>query len=142
MHHLFNVANEPGLSEVLRGEVDLKDAVRPTSLGRLWVLPAGHWDSHALEALAQEGVRSVFDQLKEDYDFIIVDSSPVLPVADSLNLAQNVDAVIFSVLRDVSTTPTLYAAQQRLSSLGVRILGGVVIGEQAPGGIPYQYAAT
>jgi Mrp family chromosome partitioning ATPase len=82
-----------------------------------------------VQALAQDGVKAMFAQLKEQYDFIIVDSCPVLPVADSLLLGQHVDAVLFSVLRDISRTPLVYAAQQRLHSLGVRSLGAVVIGD-------------
>ncbi len=130
-HKLFGLAQEPGLSEVLRGEVPAADTIRPTPIGRLWLMPAGHWDSHAIQALAQEGVREMFSRLKEQYDFVIVDSCPVLPVADSLLLGQHVDAVIFSILRDVSRVPTVYSAQQRLNNLGIRTLGAVVIGDRA-----------
>jgi hypothetical protein len=49
-------------------------------------------------------------------------------VADSLVISQHVDAVIFSILRDVSRLPMVYAAYLRLESLGVRILGTVVTG--------------
>ena len=127
-HKLFDVALEPGLSEVLRGEIKVGEVVRPTPLSRLWMVPAGSWDSHAVQALAQDGVRSMFAQLKSEYEFIIVDSCPVLPVADALLLGQHVDAVILSVLRDVSRLPAVHAAHQRFTSLGVRTLGAVVIG--------------
>jgi capsular exopolysaccharide synthesis family protein len=133
VHALFGLPVEPGLSEVLRGEVQASETVKPTPLSRLWMMPAGHWDSHAVQALAQDGVRTMFSQLKEHYDFIIVDSAPVLPVADSLLLGQNVDAVIFSVLRDVSRLPTLQSAQQRLNNLGIRTLGAVVLGDNHTG---------
>jgi capsular exopolysaccharide synthesis family protein len=140
LHKLFGLPQEPGLSEVLRGEITPADTIRATSLSRLWLLPAGHWDSHAVQALAQDGVREMFNQLKHLYDFIIVDSCPVLPVADSLLLGQHVDAVIFSILRDVSRVPAIHAAQQRLNNLRVRILGAVVIGDQAhSGGEAYRY---
>src|SRR5262249_37368759 len=46
-HRLFTLPLEPGFSEVLRGEVDAGEAIRPTPVSRLWMLPAGHWDSHA-----------------------------------------------------------------------------------------------
>jgi len=141
-HKLFDLPLEPGLSEVLRGEVSPDDAVKPTLLSRLWLLPAGHWDAHAIQALAQDGVHANFDQMKEQYDFIILDSCPVLPVADALLLAQHADAVIFSVLRDVSRLPALHAAQQRLSGLGVRVLGAVIIGADSdPGSLVYRYTA-
>jgi capsular exopolysaccharide synthesis family protein len=141
-HALFGLPQEPGLCEVLRGEVLAADAVKPTSLSRLWLMPAGHWDSHAVQALAQEGVRTMFNQLKEHYDFIIVDSAPVLPVADSLLLGQHVDAVIFSVLRDVSRLPTLQSAQHRLNNLGIRTLGAVVLGDTSHSGSTAYHATA
>jgi capsular exopolysaccharide synthesis family protein len=143
VHKLFNQPLEPGFSEVLRGEVGVHDTVRPTAVSRLWAMSAGHWDSHAVQALAQEGVRSLFEQLKEQYDFIVVDSCPVLPVADSLLLGQHVDAVLFAVMRDVSRAPALYAAQQRLEGLGVRTLGAVMIGADGDvGATSYTYQAA
>jgi capsular exopolysaccharide synthesis family protein len=127
-HTLFDLPPEPGLSEVLRGEVQVTDAIRATPLSRLWVLPAGTWDHHAIQALAQDDVRTLLEELKQQYDFIIVDSPPVLPVADSLLLGQHVDGVLFSILRDVSRAPAVYAAQQKLQPLGIRILGAVMVG--------------
>jgi capsular exopolysaccharide synthesis family protein len=129
-HQQFDVPLEPGFSEVLRGEVEFGDVIRPTPVSRLWMIPAGKWDSHAIQALAQDGVRSLFDRLKEQYDFIIIDACPVLPVADSLLIGQHADAVLFSILRDVSRMSAVYAAHQRLSALGIRMLGAVVIGEK------------
>jgi capsular exopolysaccharide synthesis family protein len=132
-HRLFNVPLDPGFSEVLRGDAEINQAIKATSVSRLWLLPAGHWDAHAVQALAQEQVRTTFYALKQGYDFIIVDSSPVLPVADTLLLGQHADGVLFSVMRDVSRLPALHAAQQRLQNLGVRTLGAVVIGEHSDG---------
>lgn len=140
-HTLFDVPVEPGFSEVLRGELPSADAIRATAFSRLWVLPAGNWDSHALQALAQENVRSLFEELKQQYDFIVVDSPPVLPVTDTLLLGQHVDAALFAVLRNVSRTPAVHAAQQKLAPLGIRILGAVLLG--APsflGNRDYRYA--
>ncbi len=139
-HRQFDLAVEPGVSEALRGEVEFEDAVRPTLVSRLWLLPAGKFDSHAVQALAQDGVRNVFERLKEEYDFIVIDTSPVLPVADALLVAQHADAALFAVLRDVSRIPAVQAAHQRLAALGVRTLGAVVIGEEPQTyGVPVPY---
>jgi capsular exopolysaccharide synthesis family protein len=134
-HRQFDIQPEPGLSEVLRGEAELDDAIRPTSISRLWLLPAGEWDSHAIQALAQKEVAQIFDRLKRQYDFIVMDSSPVLPVADALSLAQHADGVIVSVLVDVSRAPAVHAATQRLAALGARVLGTVVAGSRADVGV-------
>jgi capsular exopolysaccharide synthesis family protein len=139
-HHLFQLPVEPGLSEVLRGELELGDVIRPTAVGRLWLMPAGQWDAHALQALAQEGVGGLFEQLREEYEFVIVDSCPVLPVSDTLMLGQHVDTVLFSVFRGSSRLPNLYAAWQRLAALEIPVLGAVVAGGgNALGGLDIQY---
>jgi polysaccharide biosynthesis transport protein len=141
-HTLFKALLEPGLCEVLRNEAGTEEAIKPTSLSRLWFLPAGHCDAHAIQALAQESVQAMFDKLKEQFEFIIVDSSPVLPVADALSLGQQVDGVLYAVLRDVSRLPALKAAQMRLENLSVRTLGAVLIGSNADsGGAACRYAA-
>jgi capsular exopolysaccharide synthesis family protein len=129
-HRLFEVPLEPGFSEVLRGEIEIEDAVKLTKAAGLSLLSAGICDSEALQLLAQDGLKGIFAQLRADYDFIVVDSSPVLPVADSLLIAQHVDGVIFSILRDVSRMPKVYAAYQKLATLDAPMLGAVVNGTQ------------
>jgi capsular exopolysaccharide synthesis family protein len=127
-HKLFNVALEPGLSSILRGEISVEDALHATQATGLWLMPAGACDTEALSMLARDGVQPVFDRVRSEFDFIIIDSSPVLPVADSLMVAQQVDGVLFAILREVSRLPKVHEAYQKLSSLGVRMLGAVVNG--------------
>jgi Mrp family chromosome partitioning ATPase len=117
------------------------EAIRATSNGALSVITAGQCDHRALQVLAQDGARLLFDLLVKEYDFLIIDSAPVLPVADSLLLSQQVDAVIFSLLHDVSCAPHVQAAYDRLSALGVRLLGAVINGtpEGARGYSRYKY---
>src|SRR5262249_3759426 len=82
----------------------------------------------AIHQLAGNVVQKTLEQLKTEFEFIVIDSSPVLPVADSLLIAEHVDGVVFSVLRDVSRLPKVYAACQRLDMLGVPVIGAVVNG--------------
>ena len=81
-----------------------------------------------MQAISQGGLRSALESLRGQFDFILVDSAPVLPVADSLLISQEVDAVLFSVLRQVSRLPAVYAAYEKLLMLGVRVLGTIVHG--------------
>jgi capsular exopolysaccharide synthesis family protein len=146
MHQLFEQTLQPGFSEVVLGEVELPDAVRPTtSDDNLWLLPAGQWDREVIAELAREHVGGVFERLKEEFDFIIIDSHPVLPATDSLLIGQHVDAVIVSLMRNVSQAPRVYSAYQRLATLGIRVFGAVVNGmpnEVYEHGYHYQPAAA
>jgi len=133
-HRLFEIANDAGLSEVLMGKADISLVLRPTAISGLTLLPAGMWDDRISRILAQGQARTLFNRLRKEYDFILVDSSPVLPVADTLLFGQGVDAVIFSVLCEVSCLPSVYTATQRMAALGIRNLGAIVNGVQ---GEPY-----
>lgn len=129
-HRLFDLLPEPGLCDVLRGEAGVANVVQPTCATGLDLVPAGHYDALALQALARDALPALLAGLRTHYDFIIIDSAPVLPVTDSLLIGQCVDGVLFSVLRDVSRLPAVYEARERLASLGIPMLGAVVSGVQ------------
>ena len=145
LHQLFEQTLQPGFSEVLLGEVDLPDAVRPTTTDdHLWLLPAGQWDREVIQELARENLTALLERLRDEFDFVVVDSHPVLPATDSLLIGQHADAVIVSLLRNVSQGPRVYAAYQRLATLGIRVFGAVVNGmphEIYENGYHYQYSA-
>lgn len=128
-HQLFEQPLQPGFSEVMLHEIDLPDAVRSTAVDpNLFILPAGLWDRNVVQELAKAGVTSIFEKLRDEFDFVIVDSHPVLAANDSLLIAQYADAVIVSLMRDVSQMHNVHAACQHMTSLGVRVFGAVVSG--------------
>jgi capsular exopolysaccharide synthesis family protein len=127
-HQLFELPLQPGFSEVLLAEVEVADALQQSAVPGLWVMTAGQWDREVLQALARDGLEGIFEKLQEEFDFVVVDSHPVLPAADSLLIGRRVDAAILSVLREVSQMPRVYAACQRLASLNIPVLGAVVSG--------------
>jgi Mrp family chromosome partitioning ATPase len=117
---------QPGFSEVLLAEIEAAEAVQETPIDGLSVMTAGQWDREVLQALARDGLEGVFEKLREEFDFLVIDSHPILPAADTLLIAQRADGVILSVLREVSQAPRVYSASQRLSALGVPVLGAVL----------------
>lgn len=91
------------------------------------MLPAGKLRLDDDQALGREDqVRHILEELKKRYDFILVDSSPVLATADTLWLAQHVDAAVISLLYDISDFSAVEAAYAELGALGTRILGAVL----------------
>jgi polysaccharide biosynthesis transport protein len=128
VHQLLELPLQPGFSEVLLGEVEVADSVQATTLDGLSVITAGQWDREVILSLARDGVEGIFERLREEFDFIIVDSHPVLPATDALLIGQQTDAVILSVMQKVSQMPRVYVAAQRLTALNIRVLGAVVNG--------------
>ncbi|HEY8505404.1 MAG TPA: polysaccharide biosynthesis tyrosine autokinase, partial [Gemmataceae bacterium] len=125
---LFGIADAPGLSDLLRGEGTLAEAAHPGPVEHLFVTPAGTFDAVAARALAQDALAPIFDQMRADFDVIVVDCSPVLPVADALQVARHADGVILTLLQGHSRLPDAEAARERLAALNCRVLGAVVNG--------------
>lgn len=125
-HLLLNMEKGPGFNELLRGEVEIADVVQPGPVPDLSIITAGACDQDSIRALNFKTLPGILGRLKERFDFVVVDAAPILPVVDSLLISKHVDGVLFSILRNVSRLPSVYAACQRLANLNVRILGAVV----------------
>jgi capsular exopolysaccharide synthesis family protein len=142
LHQIFDLPIGPGLSELLRGETSPAAVINETAIENLSIVTGGNCNRQTIHRLAQGCLGSHFVHFKERFDFVIVDSSPVLPVADGLIVAQQVDTVLFSIFRDVSRKTRVSAALQRLQCLGVPILGAVVTGaEGSRYGNQYSYSS-
>ncbi|GAB6188069.1 polysaccharide biosynthesis tyrosine autokinase [Thermopirellula anaerolimosa] len=125
---VFGVDRSPGVSEVLRAEVTLEETIQATHLENLSLIAAGTWSRFGMAVLANGAVGSLFRKLRDKFDFVIVDGSPLLPVADTRFISTAVDGVILSVLRDTSRLPKVTAARKVLDAFNVRLLGAVVTG--------------
>jgi capsular exopolysaccharide synthesis family protein len=132
LHRVFDLPPSPGFREVLRGEADLADVIRPTFCRGLVVLPTADWPGSALEVLTGNAVPALFARLKADYDLVLVDSGPILAACEPLLLGQHADGVVLTVRRNVTTAPAVEAAYQRLRMLGIRVVGAVVNGANDP----------
>lgn len=129
IHKLFDLPLTPGVSEVLCQECDPADAVQPTAVPNLWVIPAGQCSTRVIAALAQgHPLETLFNRLRGQFDFVVVDSCPVLPVADALLIGQHVDGVVFSIMQDISQLPKVMVASEKLHQLSINLLGAVVNG--------------
>jgi capsular exopolysaccharide synthesis family protein len=128
LHKLFGMPLEGGLSEVLRSEMDLEDAIRPTNNDKLYLLSAGVCDADAVHALATHQPQVIFEKLRQQFDFIVIDAPPALGISDSLSLGQYIDGAILTVLRDHSEIRQVHQAIELLKRMGIRLIGSVVNG--------------
>lgn len=127
-HRVYEIPLAPGFCEWLREEAPFESIIHETAVTNLWMAPAGLCDGAALADLARRDLRPLFDELKRTYDYVIVDSSPVLPVVDATVIGQHVDAAILSVMNERSRAPEVQETFELLNALGVRVLGAVMAG--------------
>jgi succinoglycan biosynthesis transport protein ExoP len=137
---LFNENLKPGLSELLLGQCAADDAIVPTSIENLSFMPAGGIAPNPSELLAQGKLREVIDSLKDRFDRIVIDSSPVLAVRDPLLLAPFVDACCLIVRAGHSPSKATTTAVRLLAEAGVPAKGVVLNAVREGSGAYYSYA--
>ncbi|MEZ6063083.1 MAG: AAA family ATPase [Planctomycetaceae bacterium] len=127
-HLMMDGREGPGISEYLRGEVALADVCQATQANGLTFVAAGRVDALTLQKLSFDGGRSLIDALKAEFDFVIIDTSPLLFVAEPSMLSQNADIVLMSTRKDYSRIPYVMQSRDSLRSLQVPLLGAVMVG--------------
>lgn len=129
LSRMFDRPDSVGLANVLRGELLAEEAIGTVSeAGGFHFLPAGLVRDDLSRLLQSERLGRLLESARESFDLVLVDSPPVLPVADALTIGQWVDGAIITVRHKVSRLPLVERATRQLSSVGITIVGAVVSG--------------
>jgi capsular exopolysaccharide synthesis family protein len=119
----FGLGRVPGLCEWLSGETKGINLYRLESLG-LWVLPAGAAPQNALELMQSGKLSPLMEQLEASFDWIVIDSPPVLPLADTSMWSRLADGILLVTRQGVTQKKQL---QRGLSSLDTKKLLGALV---------------
>jgi capsular exopolysaccharide synthesis family protein len=123
---IFEMAKEPGLSNVLAGATTLDKAIRPSSIAGLDILPCGRDVPNPSEMLNSEMFVELISELSSKYDRVVIDSPPVMPVTDACILGAICDVTLLVLRAEKSTRKTAQQARDGLLSVGAHILGAIV----------------
>jgi len=124
LQHLFGLPPGPGLAEYLSGAAELKDVMRFLPDHNLTVIHAGAAPTNPAELLGSTAMRRLLDQLRTRYDRVLLDTPPVLPLADVAVLAPLVDGTLMVVRAGVTPKPAIENALRAFDSS--RLLGVVL----------------
>jgi Mrp family chromosome partitioning ATPase len=125
---MFEEEQTAGLSDVLKGDLAPEDAVVALRDGGFHLLPAGSPGQHPGWLFREQRIGQVLGRYRQMFDLVILDTPPVLPVADALSLGRWVDGAIMVIRYDMSRFPLVERARRRLISAGIPILKTVVNG--------------
>ena len=117
--------NTEGLTNVLKGEIELSKAIKRVDDTNMHILLAGSMPPNPSELLASEKMRSVIDELTEKYDYVIYDTPPILVVTDAASLGKYMDGALLVVSHDRVERSIVLKAKKNLDSAGVKILGAI-----------------
>jgi capsular exopolysaccharide synthesis family protein len=128
IHRLLDLSLEPGLADVLSGECSLDAAVQSELNNQLHVLTAGRAKMNPHRLVGNGTLRPTFDAFREKYDYVIIDTAPILSVSEALVLARQADASLICAMRDSSRIDQVRRAYDKLFAASGHPVGVVLNG--------------
>ena len=126
VHKNFNLSNKVGLSSCISMGTAVDDAVQETAIEGLDALTAGVIPPNPSELLGSERMQNILQRAKEEYDYVLIDTPPVLPVTDSLVLGRMVDGLILVIDSGEIKVEMAREVKNQLVHAGANILGVVL----------------
>ena len=123
LHKFFDTASSPGLAEILNEEIPFAEAIVPTGLENLSLLPAGEANRNPGELVLSPVWPSFLAEAKSQFDYLLVDTPPVLAADDAAALAPKVDGVLFVVRGSFTSARMARGALDALRQRHVHVLG-------------------
>jgi polysaccharide biosynthesis transport protein len=127
-HKALRVRGGRGLTDFLAGQEELEKVITPTSISNLFVLNCGSTPPNPTELVGSKRMDETLAALKDRYDFILIDSPPVMPVSDAVILSRMVDGVVLVVRSKETQKRIVKAAVSQLGNGHGKILGVVLNG--------------
>ncbi|MDW7996864.1 MAG: CpsD/CapB family tyrosine-protein kinase, partial [Bacteroidota bacterium] len=125
-HNVFGFGREPGLVNVLIGQLPAEQACRPTGIQNLDILTCGPIPPNPSELLGAERARELLQHMCQHYDIAFVDTPPVISVTDALVLAPLANAYVLVARANETRIEALLKAQELLERVSARIIGVVL----------------
>lgn len=128
VHKIFGFSNANGLSNILvnQNEVDINIGIRQTEIPNLHVLSSGTRPPNPAELLGSVKMKNFIEELKKVYDFIILDTPPIVLVTDAQILAQYTDGCLIVISSGETERDSVIKAKGLLEKVNAKILGVVI----------------
>jgi succinoglycan biosynthesis transport protein ExoP len=126
VHSVFNQVQDPGVSTLLVGRAKASEAIRKSTVDGLWILPAGRIPPNPAELLGSKRFKEFHHSLRQHFDWIVIDSPPVMAVTDPTVVANVANGVIFVVGAEMTARHAAQSAIDQLESANAQMLGAIL----------------
>jgi capsular exopolysaccharide synthesis family protein len=126
LHQHFGIPSTPGLSDVIVGKCEIADAIQSSGFKGLRVLTCGYIPPDPAELLGSARMKEVVRSLRGLYDWVLIDTPPLLAMADSPVLCAQADGVVLVVGAEISGRPAILRAIEQIKGVGGRVTGVVL----------------
>jgi len=125
-HKVLGLENDAGLADVLTGQRELTEVIHATAIEQLFFLSSGPLPLNPAELVGSKKMRDTLAALQGQYDYILIDSPPVMPVSDAVLLAAMADGVVLVANAQQTPKQVVRATRTRLHYAHAKILGVVL----------------
>jgi len=128
VHKVFGTANDHGISNLLVGNSNMREAILHTRIPNLDVIPCGPIPPNPSELLGSTRMTTLLNSLRKHYAHILIDSPPSLAVTDAVVLSKSVDGVILVIRAGYTAKEIIRSGIAQFGAVGTHILGAVLNG--------------
>ncbi|MFT4579284.1 MAG: capsular exopolysaccharide synthesis family protein, partial [Nitrospinales bacterium] len=122
IHSIFNIQGNPGLAEAISGKHPLNECIHSSGINNVSILPSGESTENMVDLLNSIKLKSLISYLRDNYDLVIIDVPPVLPVPDASTISKSCDGIIFVIKAGEND---VRLSQRALKKLVTSTTGGI-----------------
>jgi len=126
LHRLFGVDDSVGVTNVLVNDLDPAEVAVESNVPGLYILPSGPIPPNPVELIGSRRMQKMIERARETFDYVLIDSPPVLIVTDTLLLSAMVDGIILVIKSGVARVDATREAKEKLENVGAKIVGAVL----------------
>lgn len=128
VHKLFGIDRKVGVTSVISGESELSDAIQETGIENLYALSCGPEPPNPSELVSSARYAELIELLREQFDYVFIDTPPLMAVTDPSVVATRVDGILMTIRISTLSQQDCVRSAELLSSLGANLLGVIVNG--------------
>jgi capsular exopolysaccharide synthesis family protein len=127
-HKLVNISNQTGLANVLAGQSGLRSAIKETAVKNFFLLSRGALAPNPADLLMSRKMQEILNELRNTFDFVLIDSPPAIAVSDAAVISAFCDGVLLVFHGQRTTAQAARQAVERLDSINASLLGVILNG--------------
>jgi len=139
IHQVFNISRDQGMSNILVGKLDVKEALQQAAIPNLFVIPSGPVPPNPSEILGSSRMQELIAGLRQNFDRVLIDSPPITAVTDAAVLTRSIDGAVLVIRSNDKSRELVRDSLEKLRSVDAPILGAVLNGVDTSKNSYYYY---
>jgi len=126
VHLLFNYVNANGLSDIISQDADWRQYLIKSSIPNLYIITAGRKPLNTTKFISSERFKTFLEEIKKEFEYVVIDTPPILLMPDSQIISPLVDGVVLVVNSGKTTTAELKSSGEALKRANANLIGAIL----------------